>query len=213
LQSDGFMVNFIDITTDLGIPVVLCAISRNDSLAANREMALGLGSRLCIHSAAEHALKEAVEQLVNYFKFSDAKIEYTERSCKLMEESTFDYFKFSHFLIANSVSSENRGGRSGEVSEAEELNFCMTRLWEKKLRIFYLDRTPKDLLSTSFRLIRVLVTKLQPHVYELDCNRLANARLYEAPVQMKVFTKPKSPGELNYRPDPYTFIQFSEAVK
>ena len=65
LAEDGYALTFVELTNDVGVPVVLAVISRPD----NPYLAVGLGANVSIAHAAARAYAEALENLVNFYDF------------------------------------------------------------------------------------------------------------------------------------------------
>jgi ribosomal protein S12 methylthiotransferase accessory factor YcaO len=178
LRADQFQIRFADLTTNLGIPAYLAAISH--PLHPDGATVFGLGANLYPHRALERAYVEAVELLVNFFNFSGKTIR--PRCVKALAGlAPSDYFQRCQFLFDAS------GGRAQQRSNPEgltirsEMEACLGLLKQHGLRLYFADLTPTGLArDVRYRLVRVFISWLQPHVYELDAWRLANPRLSTA---------------------------------
>ena len=71
LRLDGFRIDFINITTEFEIPVILAVISQGEiKYSSVNYMAFGLGSNLDPRLALMRAYSEALEILVNFYNFT-----------------------------------------------------------------------------------------------------------------------------------------------
>lgn len=105
LSSLGFLVHFLNITSDVGVPVFLCLIER-DALPWDGTLIPGLGCHLDPNEAARKAFLEALVMLSGYVDLADEKTLLLKRRSPLQYGlSQSDYFRNVRFLINGSSSS------------------------------------------------------------------------------------------------------------
>ncbi|QUL98978.1 MAG: YcaO-like family protein [Candidatus Fermentithermobacillus carboniphilus] len=80
---------------------------------------------------------------------------------------------------------------------------CVDMLSFHGYETIVVDITTPDIREAGFRVVRVLVPGLQPLDMNHNWRYLGGKRLYEAPVKMGFFEKPKSLEELNGIPHPF----------
>ena len=69
-------------------------------------------------------------------------------------------------------------------------------------RVAYVDITPPDIAPLGPRVVRVIVTGMQPIDFGYAQGRLGGTRLYNAPVEWGFHTQPLTELELNQCPHP-----------
>jgi thiazole/oxazole-forming peptide maturase SagD family component len=199
LRTDQFQIRFADLTTDLGIPAYLVAISH--PLHPDGATVFGLGANQSPNRALERAYIEAIELLVNFFNFSDNTIR--PRCVKsLAGLPPAEYFRRCQFLFSTACGEAKQRQEPNTFTTQDEMNSCLRLLKEHGLRTYFVDLTPQNLSrEIQYKLVRVFVSWLQPHVYELDAWRLANPRLSTSDAE-----------NLNLLKDPFAAAEFAEWV-
>ena len=196
LRADQFQIRFADLTTDLGIPAYLAAVSH--PLHPDGATVFGLGANLCPDRALERAYVEAVELLINFFNFSGKTIR--PRCVKALAGlAPSDYFRRCQFLFDAGCGCAEQRSKPQGLTVRSEMKACLGLLKQHGLRVYFVDLTPPDLpRRVRYRLVRVFISWLQPHVYELDAWRLANPRLNTSASQ-----------RLNLLRDPFAANEFA----
>jgi ribosomal protein S12 methylthiotransferase accessory factor len=69
-------------------------------------------------------------------------------------------------------------------------------------RVAYADITPSDISPLGPRVVRVIITGMQPIDFGFAQGRLGGTRLYAAPVEWGYHTQPLTESELNQCPHP-----------
>lgn len=208
LSDEGFTVDFVDLTTDLKIPVVLSVIEhRVPKLRPNNCKIFGLGCQLNPERALVKSYIEALRMLLNYYEFSEDD-EMSVRDFDLYANNSFfdkSYFQKTSFLNESSqvMSLEQIPNHAADDHE-RDLRTCLSALYSKGAELFFADFTPDELRDTSYCLTRVFISKLQPHLYEHDLWRLDNPRITQAPVAMGHRKVPLNEDDLNLLPNPFT---------
>lgn len=208
LASDGFIVDFVNITTDVEIPVILTVIEHQESrLRASDCKVFGLGCHLSPDRALMKSYTEALRLLLNYYEFTGDE-ELQVRDFDLYSNNSFfdeHYFSKTSFLKeSNEVASldQIQSRASGDLER--NLFTCLDILRRHNMDVFFADFTPDEMRDSSYCLTRTFVSRLQPHLYEHDFWRLDNARIFEAPVLMRQRKSPLSEKELNLLPNPFS---------
>jgi ribosomal protein S12 methylthiotransferase accessory factor len=175
LHADGFRATFVDLTTELGIPVVLAAVGRD----AESYLSFGLGANVDPWSALERAYMEALEIMLSFYDFGDPTMIRVKNLDVPGRELDLDaYFRDCRFLLDSAV--RRTLPPADAVSPRDhrrELERCLAALEEGSIDVYFVDLTPPELMGARYRLVRVLASRLQPHLYEWDCWRLDNPRL------------------------------------
>jgi len=211
LREDGFQVDFINITTELKIPVVLTIITQGKTkLSRTNYMAFGLGSNLNLLKALERSYAEALELMVNYYDFNDPrKINLRNRKIKIPGFDLERYFDQCSFLAASKEETDLANLVTAAPKDCfSELTESLLRLSKRGLKTYFADLTPSELKKCSqYRLVRVFASYLQPHLYEWDCWRLDNHRIYSAPVEMGLRKRPLDNNKINLLQNPFAVLE------
>jgi ribosomal protein S12 methylthiotransferase accessory factor len=214
VRRDGFGVRFVNLTTDLGIPVVLATIVGPGLDRARDYLTFGLGSRLEPMAAAERAFIEALEMLPNSYDLADpgrgirVNRYLLDRSGVRLPE----YFDECRFLIENPASDVLEDGAVSSTAEVD-LRRVVERLQGKGVDLYFCDLTPPELRHHAYRLVRVQASRLQPHLYEWDVWRLSNPRVRTAPVDIGLLAQPLADDELNLTPNPFAVLFEAPYIK
>ena len=180
------------------MPVVLAVISRPD----NPYLAVGLGANVSIAHAAARAYAEALENLVNFYDFTDPGNPRVRDI--VVPDRDFDpvaYRAQCEFLLGTPHHRATVTTDEAEFLDPRSaLRRCLDALRRFGSRVLFADLTPPALHGEPYRLVRVLATGLQPHLYEWDCWRLANPRL------------PSDVHELNLVPNPFAVLDHAQVT-
>lgn len=193
LRADGYEATFLELTTSLGIPVVLGVIRRPGS----PYWAFGMGANVQLARAAERAYSESLEMLSNYYDFS---VPGAARAREMVftggDLDLPAYYESCRFLIG-----DDSRVLPEQVPEPlprpAQLRRCLDALTAYGAEVYFVDLTPAEMGGDPYRLVRVLASRLQPHIYELDCWRLGNPLL------------PADPAQLNLVPNPFAVLDSS----
>lgn len=211
LRRDGFTVDFVDLTTDLGVPVVMCAIRPADEWWSHApRVAFGLGARLDRQQAVARAFSEALELMINHFDFDDPRQIGVRDTYQPPPGVDLDaYYGACREWLTGDLRAADAIDRvaASASSPREALAAVVARLAEHDVRVFFADLTPMDVRRHAFRLARVVTTRLQPHVYDRRVRRLGGRRLFEAPMAMGHRARPSAAEALASAPDPYTLLE------
>lgn len=196
LRQDGFALTFVELTNEVGVPAVLAVVSRADS--AYR--AVGLGANVSIAHAAARAYAEALENLSNFYDFTDAgKPRVRDIVVPGRDFEPAAYQEQIEFLLGTPDQRVTVTAAGASVMAPETaLRRCLDALRRFGSRVSFVDLTPPALRGDPYRLVRVLATRLQPHLYEWDCWRLANPRL------------PDDVEQLNLAPNPFAVLEHAQ---
>lgn len=205
----GFKISFFNITTDVGVPVVLSVIEHNH-LMWNGTICFGLGCDINPKEALLKSFLECLAGLSNYISFDYENSEVIVNEESILKKFDWDnsqYFKHTHFLKnskhkikLSDIPSEDRG------DTGKNLETLIKILAGKKLEMFALDLTPRNLNDSKACIVRSFIAGLQPMVYDIDCFRLSNRRIYNAKSQMghsAISKKKFEYDDLNLMPHPF----------
>jgi ribosomal protein S12 methylthiotransferase accessory factor len=106
------------------------------------------------------------------------------------------------------LSAEGRSATLDELPSTSEgdveadLLRCAAALREAGHRVAYADLTTSDVEPLGYRVVRVIVTGLQPIHFGFGNERLGGTRLYELPRRLGLRSEASTPAELNPCPHP-----------
>jgi ribosomal protein S12 methylthiotransferase accessory factor len=200
---------FLDISTDLEIPVV-CCIRRS----AESDRAHTLVS--CAAGFEEEKLIEKTVRDIAAHSIGFRKHRPTPRSFKdftaihhgatyMAHRDRASAFTFlldgeresSEIMLCTDLDAEQRGQELPE----EQLAYLQKRLSICGFEAFAVDLTSVEAFSAGMRVVRTIVPGLQPLPYRYDTRYLAHPRLYEAPRKMGHRCHLES--EINHWPLPF----------
>lgn len=207
LSDEGFAVDFVDLTTDLKIPVILTVIEhRVPELKPNNCKVFGLGCHLNPERALVKSYIEALRMMLNYYEFEEDEVRV--RNLDLYANNPFfdeSYFQKTSFLnVSSEVKPLEQMPNQATDDHESDLRICLSALNGKEADVYFADFTPAELRDSSYCLTRVFISKLQPHLYEHDFWRLDNPRITQAPVAMGHRNVSRNEGELNLLPNPFS---------
>lgn len=192
---------FLDITTDLGVPVTCCL--RYD---AQNEHAATL-----VACAAGGTLARRVEKTV--CDLNASAIGYRGR--RPVPES-FEQFRKIHHGAAYMARAEHRKlfafldqtegcptreQQNDPINAEDDVQLLLRTLRKKNYEAYAVDLTTPEAAATGMVVVRVIVPELQPLPFVYSSRYLGNRRLYEAPTEMG--RSPLSEAEINAWPLPF----------
>jgi ribosomal protein S12 methylthiotransferase accessory factor len=210
VEQVGYAVHLLDLTTDLGIPIVLALGTRED----RRKPALlvGAGAALALPSALWHALRElyaAARCTTELWRLGPpldpADLHNLADHSRAYQHP--DWLRHASFLWASSrrTTWPAQGGVP-ERSYPAALADLIERLAAHGHDVIGVDLTGPDVarrgLANRLFVVRAIVPGLQPLALA-GGGRLGGRRLYEAPVRMGCHTEPAHEADLN--PIPHCF--------
>jgi ribosomal protein S12 methylthiotransferase accessory factor len=179
----------IDLTSDLGIPVLASMCRKTDS--PEEEIILGFGAHLDAHQALIRALTEMNQMLAN--SLSKPQTQYA--SCGEADE-TEEWMRTATvanqpYLLPNEESPKTQQsyGRLWTDDVAEDVRVCQGIVEGKGLELLVLDQTREEI---GLPVAKVIVPGLR-HFWA----RFAPGRLYDVPVQLGWLPRKLTEEELN----------------
>jgi ribosomal protein S12 methylthiotransferase accessory factor len=199
-----------DLTTDLGIPVVMAvAFDRSGSLPA---ATVGLGCDLDPASALDRAVMEVVQVrtgLVSLYRGEQppARLERYEDVRTLHDHATFaaspEHLAEFDFLLADAsprklatLADRRRG------SVEADLTFCRERLEAAGCTVAFVELTQPELEPFAVRIVRAIASGLQPIHFGFGEERLGGLRLYTVPRLLGQAAQDLTEDDLNPCPHP-----------
>lgn len=190
-RSLGREVWALDLTTDIGIPVVLSVSRRIDG--PTEDIIFGSGAALCVADALRSAIAEMNQFLPAVMKHSaDGSTQYRFphpdgpkwwRNARISSESFLQPGKSKLKKVISDFADYRTGQLSGDVFQ------CTNMLYAQGLEAFLLDATRIEL---EFSVVRAVVPGLRHFWRRLGCGRL-----YDVPVNMGLLSKPLHESEFN----------------
>ncbi len=200
LTALEFLVHFMDLTTDVGIPVVLTLIE-HPNLPWDGTLVLGLGCALNPQVALRKSFLEALVIMTNYVTVDPNRSELiVQRRPLPFGLQAADYFRKVRFLLEGEreiaiqdIASHDRkdSGRS--------LEFLIDHLNDLGHATYFVDLTPRGYENCRICLTRAFIAGLQPMLYEPDCWRLNPKRLFKS--------SPTAYERLNVMPHPLMLME------
>ena len=184
LHRLGFTVHFINITTDIGVPVVLCLIE-HQTLPWDGALIPGLGSDLNPRVALHRAFLEALMLLRNFATIDDERTAVIPGEPDALMQCALppkEYYAAARFLLNGepSVSMHDLPNHD-RGNPAANLDHLVDHLNHRNLQTYFVDLTPPEYAQdTAFCLTRAFISGVQPMVYEPDCWRLNRERLFKS---------------------------------
>lgn len=188
ITATGLGVHVVDITTDVKIPVMLCAITSSST----RRPALAIGAACRVDPW--QAVLKAVVEAAHTFTFldlttagaelhrrsisDDPKLNTFKEHCKLFAYQ--DMLPHAEFLYASDRTVNlppPAATSSGSIRS--NIEACVAQLQCAGFEVYAVDMTPSDIQSVGFSVIRVVVPGLQP-LWIRDWSFLGNKRLYRS---------------------------------
>jgi ribosomal protein S12 methylthiotransferase accessory factor len=209
-ERRGVTIRAFDITTDLGIPVVL-AVALDDT-GAGPSSIVALGCDLDPAAAARKAVAELCQVragALNRARGGAAPVPPTSAEQVRSLDDHGSYlshparrgefaFLLDHGRRADLADRPTR--RTGDVSS--DLDICVSRLTEHGYRVAAVDVTTSDVAPYGFRVVRAFAAGLQPIHFGWGYERLGGRRLFEVPRAMGYDTQVRRESDLNPCPHP-----------
>jgi ribosomal protein S12 methylthiotransferase accessory factor len=197
-----------DLTTDIGIPVVMCvAFDRSGSRPA---ATVGLGCSFDRSNALDRAVMEVVQirsasvpryralpSVPPISRYADIQT-LEEHAAFAAEPDHLDEFDFLDAQAAVEVDVAEHGGRSVEA----ELADCTQRLEAAGCTVAFVDLTLPDIEPFGITIVRALATGLQPIHFGFGGERLGGRRLYTVPRLLGYSDRNLTEADLNRCPHP-----------
>jgi len=179
LDSLGFHPHFLDLTTDLAVPVIATVIEHPD-LDWDGTLVPGLGCDLDPAAALKKSLLEAMTMLANVVSFDPETMSVAPLPRRHVHGvPRADYYRAARFLLDGSdrvaiaeIPNADRRDRGRNLERVLE------RLDELGMAAYLADLTPAEAAPARLVLVRALVAGLQPMLYESDCWRFVARRLF-----------------------------------
>jgi ribosomal protein S12 methylthiotransferase accessory factor len=208
--SFGIETLAFDLTTDLGIPVVMAvAVDRSGALPA---AAVGLGCDLDPAAALDRAMMEVVQVrsgLVPSLRQEQppAPIAAYEDVRSLEDHAVFAASPAHLHELDDLLAGDGRVRLSdladrSRGSVEDDLDFCREQLESAGSTVAYVELTMPDLEPFPVRIVRALATGLQPIHFGFGEERLGGRRLFTVPRLLGRATRDLTEADLNPCPHP-----------
>lgn len=208
-KRSGIEIKAFQLATDMPVCAVMALAL--DHTGAGPAAIIGLGCDLRPSEALRKAIFEIGQMHEPLRKrFSEGKADRLNAYADVgtLEEHAAYFFRDDHlcelkFLI-------DHGKRvflddlpdHPERSPQEDCDLLAAGIRQSGNRLLYLDLTTPDLAGYPIRVLRALITQLQPIHFGHGLERLGGRRLYELPRILGFTTVPSSEGSLNPCPHP-----------
>jgi ribosomal protein S12 methylthiotransferase accessory factor len=198
------------LTTDVGIPVALCALTSRRSGWPATTVAMSAG--LCMETAVAGALAELSANLL----LVSSHLQYPQRSVPRSPYEVLEmedhglFYAWPQMLPALdpllrpgwSVAARDLSlPVSGDVKA--NVDQCVRRLAHCDVEVIAVDITVPEVEEQGFRVVKVLAPGMRPIDFGTRWPHLGGQRLYQAPLRMGYRTAKRDPWQLNLFPHPF----------
>lgn len=179
LHSFGYDVRFLNLTTDLAIPVVMTVIA-HAKLPWQGTLVMGLGCHLNPLIALEKSFREAMTILSDLVREDAGGSKLIVRVPPLpFGLHRADYFQKTRFLLGDDQEMPLDEIANHDRRDAgRNLEFLIDWLNAAGYATYFVDLTPPQFQSHRLCLTRAFIAGLQPMLAESDCWRLNPRRLF-----------------------------------
>lgn len=207
-KDHGIRLNLLDITTDIGIPVILALVQ--DSSVGRPVAFVSARADVDIETAITAALADGL-RAGTWPDVTSEKIDSMRRKFPNIENirDRHVYWGQRELVpeIAFLTAGQFRGIRQREQTQERknqenELQVLEKALREKGLSVFIADATSPIARDAGLTVLMSIIPGLYPLYLNEHFKYLGIRRLYEAPVAMNVLRKPKQEDEMNSIPHP-----------
>ena len=211
LQALGFTVHFTNITTDIEVPVILCVIE-HQKLLPDGTLILGMGCNLDPQVALKRSFLEGLMLLRNRVTFDHAMRAVNVRPAGTLRWQgieTENYYSQARFLLkSTTMVSLSDIPNLDQGTPEKNLDYLIGYLHRRDFQVYFVDLTPPEFRRDfRFCLTRALISGLQPMLYESDCWRLNQNRLFGSVGRVRNATVvPPAVESLNLLPHPFAIM-------
>ncbi len=199
-------VYLIDITTDLKIASVAAVLVDRTELGP--AISVGLKAGFDIVDTIIGSIEEAVmlrSWLRDKFVYLDPKYQ-REKIIRNIDDRAHYWFtvkminRLNFWLESNKLKTIKSEFLH---SSKDHLNKALKLLNHKNIDVIYFDLTDKKIEKYGYKIVKVIIPDLQPLYLDEKYACFRKLRLYQAPVNMKIFKRPKKENQLNKIPHPF----------
>lgn len=203
-----------DIKTDIDIPTVMSVlIDRSDvGPAVSIGAKAGLNLEETIIGSVEEAQQLRPWMREELMKVNKSEIKQIEKNShniyKINERGLFwsqkNKIKYLKFLLNNrKVESLNEIRKSLPFHNIDNLKTLLNIFKSKNMEIIFVDVTTCDIAKIGFRVVKVIIPKMQPLYLDERYKYLGGERLYKIPNYLDYKNKETKENELNKIPHPF----------
>jgi len=201
----GVELRMFDLTTDVGVPVVMALALAGD--AVGPAAVVGLGCHLDPQLAALRAAFEVCQVRPGQAQHQGARTLAASDVHGIEDHSAFFAQRKTlpelNFLLQTKRRRRLADlGNRAKADAGEDLATCVAALRNAGYRVVYTELTTADLADYPIHVVRTLATGLQPIHFGDGLARLGSARLYEAAARMDPDRPPGREDSLNPCPHP-----------
>ena len=205
----GTDVRAFNLATDMPVSAVMAVAL--DQTGKGPAAVVGLGCELDAQRALFRALFEICQVHETFRRrcghgAADHLNNYSDVST--LEHHAAYFFRRDHFHELDFLLQTNRSVRIEELlsstgcSAQQDLELLHGGVNRAGCRLFFRDLTTPDVLPYPIRVVRALITGIQPIHFGYGLERLGGNRLYELPSKIGFTRKPASEASLNTCPHP-----------
>ncbi|MEK7494978.1 MAG: YcaO-like family protein [Patescibacteria group bacterium] len=206
LSRYNIEVHIIDITTDLKILAVAAILI--DRTGQGPAVTVGLKAGLDVYDVIVGAIEEAI-MLRTWIR---DKFIYQDPEYKRKKVIQTIYDRAHYWFGVESIDHLDFWLKSKKLkiiepktlsSSQECLDKILKLLKQKNINVIYFNLTDKTIEKYKYKIVKVIIPALQPLYLDDFYPYFGKLRLYETPVNMKIFNRPKKENQLNKIPHPF----------
>ena len=207
IRQSGYQFRLADLTTDIGIPVMLAIATREDMAAP--ALILGAGAALEPTTAARKAMRELLGGIRGWqaVDWSAPELLRTDDVHELADHARAYYhpawLSRAEFLWSTAARTVLRNGRPTQPTPHDAVASSVERLRTADLDLVAVDLTTPDVARHGMTVVRAVVPGAQPIGFGPTGTRLGGRRLYEAPAKMGYASSETTEASLNLDPHCY----------
>jgi ribosomal protein S12 methylthiotransferase accessory factor len=208
----GIELIVVNLTTDLPVHVMMAIAINRD--AVGPAAVIGLGASLNPVLAVEKALCEVCqgrpgEPMRYRQKPPQERLRGFENVRDMMDHSAL--FSMPHMLCEFDFLLPVESGKEARLEEfpdysrgciREDVQFCIDALADVGSKVIYVDVTTPDIAPLGLRVVRIIITELQPVHFGHGGERLGGKRLFGLPVKLGYSQRLLTEKDINYCPHP-----------
>jgi len=212
LADTGAEITFLNMTTDVGLPSVICVLKH--VCEGMPSYAVGASTKMTLEHACEKSLCEAVSE------YERLRVELEKRKGPWFAKDDFSdvtdwpwhglfytdpkQHKHLSYLLGSKIEQPLDQEINFYGTPQECLLYALKKVKNVVDDIFCIELTTREFAEMDVSVVKVIVPQLAQlnphHIFPY----LGNKRLFEAPVKMGVMKKPLSIKDLNEIPHPFS---------
>lgn len=196
----------LDLTNDLKIPVFAAIIV--DRTGLGPAVSVGLKAGFDVKETIIGAMEESLMMrswIRDKFIYNDSQYKRGKEIITIEDRAHFWFpvsaIKYLDFWIKNKTF--KKFTTKDLRAPKDKLKKALSIFIKKRIDVFYIDITDKEVRKYGFMVVKVIIPQLQPLYLDERYPYLGGDRLYNTPVEMGILEKPNKENQLNKVPHPF----------